>query len=341
MRNSRKRKQNEDSSSSSSSKLDRHKIPHHHQYPDFNFGDSYNRSTPHLDSGHHVFEESGIRVSPEDVVKVLKLCYDCPGSAVKFFRWTSVQLNDRNSAQAWDLIVDLLGRNCLFEAMWDAIKSMRKEFLLSMATFKSVFDNYVVSDRVQDAIKSFEVMDQYGIPSDVASLNCLLYAICSHGKTRLAENYIPFVKERIRVDAETYTILLEGWEREREVGRARLTFSEMVSDIGWDKRNTRAYDSFLKGDVRSAKVVWGAIVGKNSFLPNAAMYKSLISLYCNTRDFDAAEKLLDEVVYYQAFPDSETYGLLFHCLIQHKRLREAIPVFKEMVKNEFVPMHQD
>ncbi|KAG6392576.1 hypothetical protein SASPL_146800 [Salvia splendens] len=420
MRNSRKRSQDEDSSSSSSSKLDRHKMAHHHRYPDFNFGDSYNQFTPHLDSGHRVFgkrtnsapyheapsvapklkilcdivaktpatavesvlEESGVRVCPEDVVKVLKLSYDCPGSALKFFRWASLQLNERHSAQAWDLIVDLLGRNCLFEAMWDAIKSMRKEFLLSLATFKSVFDNYVVSDRVQDAITSFEVMDQYGIPSDVAALNCLLYAICSHGKTRLAENYFRIVKERVRVDGETYAILLEGWEREREVGRARFTFSEMVSDIGWDKRNARAYDSFLctliegpdgmreamkdfnamtergcypgmkffkfaidesvrKSDVRSAKVVWDAIVGKNVCLPNAAMYKSLISLYCSTREFDAAEKLLDEMVYYQAFPDSETYGVLFHSLIEHKRLREAIPVFKEMVKNEFVPMHQD
>ncbi|XP_042045219.1 uncharacterized protein LOC121791281 [Salvia splendens] len=112
---------------------------------------------------------------------------------------------------------------------------MRKEFLLSMATFKSVFDNYVVSDRVHDAITSFVVMDQYGIPRDVAALNCLLYAICSHGKTQPAENYFRIVKERVRVDAE----------REREVGRAQVTLSEMVSDIGWDKRNARAYDSFL------------------------------------------------------------------------------------------------
>nr|AYM01008.1 pentatricopeptide repeat protein [Salvia miltiorrhiza] len=420
MRKSRKRSQGEDSSSSSSSKLDTHKKPHHHRNSDFNFRDSYNHFTPRRDSGHHVLgkrsnlasyheapslppklkilceivaqtpavtvervlEDTGIRVGSEDVEKVLKLCYDYPGSAVKFFRWASKQLNNRHSANAWDLVVDLLGKNCLFEAMWDAIKSMRNEFLLSMATFKSVFVNYVSSDRVQDAILSFEVMDQYGIPSGVVALNTLLYAICSHGKTRLAENYFRIVKEKIRVDAETYAILLEGWEREGEVGRARLTFSEMVVDIGWDKRNTRSYDSFLctlimgpdgmreamkdfgamaergcypgikffkfaidesvrKSDVRSAKVVWDAIVGKNICLPDTVMYKSLISLYCNAKDFDAAEKLLDEMVYHQAFPDSETYGLLFHFLIKHKRLREATRVFKEMVKNEFVPLQQD
>lgn len=329
-----------------------------------------------------ILEDTGIRVSSEDVMEVLKLSYDHPGSAVKFFRWASVQLNNRHSGYAWDLVVDLLGKNCLFDAMWDAIKSMRKEFLLSIATFKLVFVNYVICDRVQDAIMSFEVLDQYGVQCDVAALNTLLYAMCSHGKTRLAENYLRIVKEKIRVDAETYAILLEGWEREGEVGRARVTFAEMVADIGWDKRNTRAYDSFLctliegpdgmhdalkdfgaitdrgcfpgmkffkfaidesvgKSDVRSAKVVWDVIMRNNICLPDAVMYKSMISLYCNARDFEAAEKLLDEMVYYQAFPDSETYGLLFHFLIKHKRLREATPVFKEMVKNEFVPMLED
>ncbi|KAG6383076.1 hypothetical protein SASPL_157187 [Salvia splendens] len=153
-----------------------------------------------------------------------------------------------------------------------------------MATFKSVFDNYVVSDRVHDAITSFVVMDQYGIPRDVAALNCLLYAICSHGKTQPAENYFRIVKERVRVDAE----------REREVGRAQVTLSEMVSDIGWDKRNARAYDSFLCTLIEGR--VMSLIVGKNICLPNAAMYKSLISLYCSTRDFDAAEKLCNGII---------------------------------------------
>lgn len=329
-----------------------------------------------------ILDDTGIRVSEEDVEEVLKLSYGYPGSAVKFFRWSSFQLNNKHSQYAWNLVVDLLGKNGLFDAMWDAIKSMKKELLLSLAAFKSVFSNYVIANRVQEAILSFEVMDQYGVPRDIAALNSLLGAICRDGKTQLAKDYLGIVKEKIMVDAETYAILLEGWESEGDVGRARQTFSEMVIDIGWDKRNMRAYDSFLctllkgpegmrevlnffdtmtdrgcypgmkffkfsidecarKSDARSAKVVWEAMVGKNICRPDTVIYKSLISLYCNVKDFDSAEKLLDEMVYNGAFPDSETYGLLFHFLIKHRRLRDATPVFKEMVKNEFVPMQQD
>lgn len=420
MKNSRKRSHGGESSSSSSSKIDRHKKPHHQRHPDHNSRGSFNLVSTHRGLDSHVMckrsdfvsyleapslppkvkilceivaktpaatvervlEDTGVRVSCEDVEEVLKLSYESPGSAVKFFRWASFQLNNRHSSYAWDLIVDLLGKNCLFDAMWDALKSMKKELLLSLATFKSVFFNYVIADRVQDGITSFEVMDQYGVPRDVAALNSLLYAMCRHGKTQMAEDYFRTVKEKIRGNAETYAILLEGWESEGDVIRAGYTFSEMVIDIGWDKGNTRAYDSFLctliegpggmrevlkhfkamterecypgmkffkfsidecerRSDVKSAKVVWDAMTGKNICLPDTVMYKSLISLYCNGKDFDSAEKLLDEMVYYKAFPDSETYGLLFHFLIKHKRLREATPVFKEMVKNEFVPMQED
>ncbi|KAG8384164.1 hypothetical protein BUALT_Bualt04G0089700 [Buddleja alternifolia] len=416
MRNARKRSYDEDSSSSSSSKIDKRSHRHRHT----STAPINNHVAPHHNSHHQlmgkrsnfisyteisglppkvkilceiiaktpavtverVLEETGIMLSQVDVEEVLKLSYGFPGSAVKFFRWSSFQLNNKHSPHAWNLVVDLLGKNLLFDAMWDAIKSMRKEMLLTLATFASVFSSYVIANRVQEAILSFEVIDQYGIPRDVVALNALLRSICRDGKTQQAKEYLGIMKDKIRVDAETYAILLEGWEKEGDVGRARQTFSDMVIDIGWDKNNISAYDSFLctllkgsegmrevlkffdtmtdrgcypgvkffkfsidecvrKSDARGAKVIWEAMVGKNICRPDTVMYKSLISLYCNVKDFSSAEKLLDEMVYNGAFPDSETYGLLFHFLIKQRRVRDATPIFKEMVKNEYVPMQQD
>lgn len=40
-----------------------------------------------------------------------------------------------------------------------------------------------------------------------------------------------------------------------------------------------------------------------------------------------------------AFPNSETYNVFLHYMIKNKRLREIATVFKEMVKNEFLPTH--
>lgn len=60
-------------------------------------------------------------------------------------------------------MVDLLGRNSKFEPMWDAIRSMRNEGVLSLATFVSVFETYCYAGRVDEAIISFDVLDRCGI----------------------------------------------------------------------------------------------------------------------------------------------------------------------------------
>ncbi|KAI8009435.1 Pentatricopeptide repeat-containing protein [Camellia lanceoleosa] len=199
----------------------------------------------HSLSVENVLDDTGIRVSQEDVEQVLKLSYGFPGPAVKFFKWSGFQLNDKHSPYAWNLVVDLLGKNCLFDAMWDAIKSMKKGGLIYLATFASIFSSYVAVDRVEDAIMTFEVMDQYGCPPDIVALNSLLSAICRDGKTAKAREFLRIAKDKIRPDADTYAILLEGCENERDVVSARQTFSEMVVEMGWDPKNVPAYDTFL------------------------------------------------------------------------------------------------
>ncbi|XP_021737133.1 pentatricopeptide repeat-containing protein At1g77360, mitochondrial-like [Chenopodium quinoa] len=201
-------------------------------------------STPPL-SVAKVLDDNGIRVTQEDVEQVLKLSYGCPAAAVKFFRWAGYQLNDRHSPYAWNLVVDLLGKNSLFDAMWDAIKSMKEEGILSLATFASVFSSYVLGNRVDETFMTFEVMDQYGVPRDIVALNSLLSVICREGKTEKADEFLRIAKDKIRLDADSFAILLEGWENEGNVAGAKRTFGEMVEEIGWDPRNVPAYDSFL------------------------------------------------------------------------------------------------
>lgn len=329
-----------------------------------------------------VLDKTLIRVSQETVEQVLKFSYSHPGPAVKFFRWSAYQLNDKHSPYAWNLVVDLLGKNCLFDAMWDAIKSMKKENVLSLATFASVFSSYVVADRVKDAITTFDVMEQYGCKQDVFALNSLLSAICRDGKTIDAWQFLRVVDGRIKPDNDTYAILLEGWEKERDVANAKKTFGEMVIEVGWDPDNVPAYDSYLitllKGcdgiyetvnslkrmmergcnpgmtffklafeecltgqNLRGAEFIWGAMVGRIGFRPDTHMYNMMISLYCYSNETGAAMKLLDEMVYNGAFPDIQTYNILFEFLVKGRKLWEASGLFNEMVKNENVLNHEN
>ncbi|KAK4801631.1 hypothetical protein SAY86_022118 [Trapa natans] len=60
-------------------------------------------------------------------------------------------------------------------------------------------------------------------------------------------------------------------------------------------------------------------------------------MYCYENEFDSATRLLDEMICNGAFPDEETYNVLFKFLIRGRKLGDASAIFTEMIKNECLP----
>ncbi|KAF5749116.1 Tetratricopeptide repeat-like superfamily protein isoform 1 [Tripterygium wilfordii] len=331
------------------------------------------RASPHdIESA---LSSSGIAPTQDIVNEVLRFSYNYPSSAVKFFRWVGLSL--KHSALSWNLVVDLLGKNGLFEPMWDAIRSMKQEGVLSLATFVSVFGTYCVSNRFDEAIMSFEVMEKYGVQQDVVAVNSLLSAICREkNQTSKALEWLERIKSKIPPNGDTYAILLEGWERDGNVAKAMTTFGEMVVHIGWSPENMSAYDTFLTTLVRghqcpdavkflklmkgnnclpglkffsnaldilikqndsSHAILLWDIMVGSGLVPNLIMYNAMIGLLCDNNEIHDAIRLLDDMVFHGAFPDSLTYNMIFQCLIKDKKVREVGKFFVEMIKNEWPP----
>eukprot|EP00262_Sarcandra_glabra_P002775 TRINITY_DN13170_c0_g1_i1.p1 TRINITY_DN13170_c0_g1~~TRINITY_DN13170_c0_g1_i1.p1 ORF type:complete len:484 (+),score=49.75 TRINITY_DN13170_c0_g1_i1:231-1682(+) len=321
---------------------------------------------------------SGIPPLPEYIEEVLKLSYGYPAAAVKFFRWAG--LSSKHSPYSWNLMVDLLGKNKLFEAMWDAIRSMKQEGVLSLATFTSVFGSYCLADMVKEALMTFDVLERYGIQQDVVAVNSLLSAICRENQTSKALEFFERVKANIQPDGDTFAILLEGWEKEGNVTKAKNTFGEMVIRLGWNSDNMSAYDAFLTTLVRGLQAdeainflrvmkgknclpgmkffsnaldiliklkdsthalpLWDIMVG-SGLVPNLVMYNSMIALFCDNAEIDSACRFLDEMPFHGAFPDSLTYNMIFQCLVKRRKVRKAASFFSEMTKNEWPPTHSN
>ncbi|KAL3719488.1 hypothetical protein ACJRO7_004452 [Eucalyptus globulus] len=290
-----------------------------------------------------VLGDAGIGVGQEDVEDVLKLSYAFPGAAVKFFRWAGHQLKDDHSPYAWNLVVDMLGKNALFDAMWDAVKSMQKKGLLSLASFASVFSSYVIAGSLPEAIMTFEVMDQYGMPPDVVALNSLISAICRDGKTVDAVDFLQVVKERIRPDADTYAILLEGWENEGNVTGARRTFAEMVTEIGWDPANLPAYSSFLctllKGPSGMSEALkYFGTMSDHQCYPGMKFFQDALEECIKCADSKGASFLWEAMVgRVGCRPDTEMYNsmIALHCDTDHIDVAERL--LDEMVYNGAFP----
>ncbi|KAH6820421.1 hypothetical protein C2S53_002579 [Perilla frutescens var. hirtella] len=318
---------------------------------------------------------SQMQAEPEFVQQVLKHSYNTPSAASKFFRWAG--LGRKHTPYSWNLMVDLLGKNKLFDPMWDAIRSMKLEGLLSLTTFVSVFENYCIDGKLDEAVMTFDVMGRYGIQPDIIAVNSLLSAMCREDKrTVKALEFFERIKAKIPPDADSYAILLEGCEKEGNVAKAKTTFGEMVIRVGWSPEYMYAYDAFLNTLVRGshgdeAIKFLQVMKGKNclpglrffsnaldmfvkqndsahaillwdimvgsGLIPDLMMYNVIISLLASNNDIDNAFRLLDEMVFHGAFPNSLTYNMIFGCLIKNGKVREVGKFFIEMIKNEWDP----
>lgn len=276
-------------------------------------------------------------------------------------------------------MVDILGKNRMFEQMWDAIRSMKQEGVLSLSTFASVFGSYCEARRFDEAIMSFDVMDMYGVRQDVLAVNSLLSVICREDNQMMkALEFFERIKGSIPPDGDSFAILLEGWKNEGNVIEAKKTFGEMVDRFGWSPQHILSYETLLTTLIRRAmanealkflKVMKGenCLPGLNFFsnaldilvkqnnsthavvlwdimvgsglMPNLIMYNAVIGLLCNNDDLDNVFRFLDEMVFNGAFPDSLTYNMIFQCLIKNKKVREVEKFFHEMIKNEWPPTH--
>ncbi|EEF29924.1 pentatricopeptide repeat-containing protein At1g77360, mitochondrial [Ricinus communis] len=293
-----------------------------------------------------ILDETGLYVSQYDVEQVIKLSYSFPGPAVKFFRWAGFRLQDNHSPYSWNLVVDLLGKNCLFDAMWDAIKSMKSKELVSLATFASVFGSYVTAGRVKDAIFTFEVMNQYGVVRDVVALNSLLSAICRDGKTVDAVDFLFVAKNSIKPDADTFAILLEGWEKELNLVNSRQTFDEMVREIGWDPANTPAYDTFLctllMGRIGFNEVIeFLEIMKEKRCCPGMRFFRAAIEECLKVNDVRVAGLIWEVMMETNGFrPDIEMYNLMISLYCYTNNTDIALRFLDEMVYNGVFPDRQ-
>lgn len=318
----------------------------------------------------------GIKVTTELVEEVLKNSYKAGEAALKFFHWSVNLLGGKHSPYAWNLLVDVLGNNKMFDAMWDAAKSMKADGILSRQTFATIFTSYAMAEKANEAMMTFEVMEHYGCPQDVGAFNCLLCALCRCKQTTKALEFCKKMGDKFPPDADTYAILLEGWEKEGNAAKAKKTFGEMIARLGWDPLNTAAYNAFLGtlcklGQVDEALKFLHVMRSRNCFpdksffstavhalclqnradeagmvfetmmrcghIPSTTTYNSMISAYCYAGRMDDCYRIFDGMVFNGAFPDSVTYNTIFQTLLKARQMEEAASIFREMTRNEYDP----
>lgn len=292
---------------------------------------------PPLMGVENALNQLGLAVSVQFVEDVLKMSHGAGMDALKFFRWAGLRLGRKHSPLAWNLLVDLLGKEKLFDAMWDCVKIMRTESIVSMDTISSMFGNYAQAGKIEEARMTFDVLDQYGCRKDAVALNCFLSALCRYNHVKPAVEFFDKMKDKITPDADTYALLLEGLENEGNVSKAKTTFGEMIIRVGWLPNNIAAYNAFLTNLVNCSQVEEALkflhVMKTKKCFPDLSFFCNTLQVLYQRKDPKYAFPLWEMMKQSGMAPDLPTYNAMIGvcCCAIPSQVEIAYRLMDEMV----------
>ncbi|XP_058761345.1 pentatricopeptide repeat-containing protein At5g12100, mitochondrial-like [Vicia villosa] len=128
--------------------------------------------------------------------------------------------------------------------------------------------------------------------ASIIDFDLLLFTLCKKKHVMQAQKFFDQIKSRFSLTAKTYSILISGWGKVGDSGKARELFEEMLEQ-GCDV-DLLAYNNMLDalckgGHVDKAMDFFNDVLSK-SVGPDAFTYSIFIRAYCDADNFTLALK---------------------------------------------------
>ncbi|CAI9114122.1 OLC1v1014772C1 [Oldenlandia corymbosa var. corymbosa] len=294
-----------------------------------------------------VLDESGVNLSHDLVVDVLERFKHARKPAFRFFCWASRRSDYAHDSRTYNAMMSILGKTRQFETMVSVLEEMGEKGLLTMETFIISMKAFVAAKERKKAIGMFELMKKYKLKVGVETVNCLLDAM---GRAKLGkEAQIMFQKleHRFTPNLQTYTVLLNGWCRVKnlvEAGKKRLReaadyFDEMMKS-GCEP-DAGVYTCLLTGYGNEKKMdkVYGLLkdMKDKGYPPDAQLFNALIKLMTNRRMPDDAVRIYKKMINTGIEPTIHTYNMMMRSFFANRNYDMGIAVWEEMNKKGCCP----
>lgn len=314
-------------------------------------------------------DQSGVRVSTDVVEEVLKRFENAGMLAHQFFEWAGKQRNYEHSIKAYHNMIESMAKIRQYQIMWDLVNIMRSKGMLNIETFCIIMRKYARAQKVDEAVYTFNVMEKYDVPPNLAAFNGLLSALCKSKNVRKAQEIFDNMKDRFVPDSKTYSILLEGWGREPNLPKAREIFREMVEvncepdivtygimvDIlckaGRADEAIEVVKDMDSTGCRPTSFIYSVLVHtygienriedavdtflemeRNGVKADVAVYNALIGAFCKVNKHKDVDRVLNEMNYKGVRLNSRTCNIILNSLIGRGETDEAFKVFRRMIK---------
>ncbi|KAJ1685564.1 hypothetical protein LUZ63_016954 [Rhynchospora breviuscula] len=315
-----------------------------------------------LISHHNPFHPSesplqltGVGFSNELLTQTLLRLRNYSKPAFSLFIWARDHIrrieNGHVSADAYDLIIDSLGRARQFDAVWRVLIEMGQDGVgPTNKTFAVVIRRHVAAGFTREAIRAFDDMEAFiGREPDKEEFCMLLDTLCKYKFPKIAMELFNKRKYKYEPDEKMYTVLIYGWCRTSQLDRATKLLDEMI-DRGIEP-NIVTYNTLLNGicrhvslhpETRFDRTIKSAEellmeMRRRGIQPDVTSYSIVLHVYSRAHKPELTLCKFRAMKEQGISPSIATYTSVVKCLTSCGRLEDAYELLDEMSNNGIQP----
>ncbi|KOM53656.1 hypothetical protein LR48_Vigan09g231500 [Vigna angularis] len=279
-----------------------------------------------------VLDECGVRLSHDLVVEVLQRFKHARKPAFRFFCWAGKRPGFAHDSRTYNCMMRVLGRTRQFETMVALFEEMGEKGLLTMETFSIAIKAFSEAKQRKKVVWIFDLMKKHGFKVGVDVINFLLESLGTAKLGKEAQAVFEKLRDRFIPNLQTYTILLSGWCRLKNLLEAGRVWNEMID--GGFKPDIVAHNIMLEGLLKCKKKsdaikLFGIMKAKGPS-PNVRSYTIIIQDFCKQKMTREAIEYFDEMVDRGCQPDVALYTCLITGFGRQKKMDMVYNLLKEM-----------
>jgi pentatricopeptide repeat protein len=286
-----------------------------------------------------VLDEMKLDLSHDLIVEVLERFRHARKPAFRFFCWAAERQGFAHDSRTYNSMMSILAKTRQFETMVSVLEEMGTKGLLTMETFTIAMKAFAAAKERKKAVGIFELMKKYKFKIGVETINCLLDSLGRAKLGKEAQVLFDKLKERFTPNMMTYTVLLNGWCRVRNLIEAARIWNDMI-DHGL-KPDIVAHNVMLEGLLRSMKksdaIKLFHVMKSKGPCPNVRSYTIMIRDFCKQSSMETAIEYFDDMVDSGLQPDAAVYTCLITGFGTQKKLDTVYELLKEMQEKGHPP----
>ncbi|KAJ6723348.1 hypothetical protein OIU74_007837 [Salix koriyanagi] len=259
-----------------------------------------------------VLDECGINLSHDLVIEVLERFRHARKPAFRFFCWAAEKPGFVHDSRTYHSMMIILAKARQFETMMSMLEEMGEKRLLTLETFSIAMRAFAAAKERKKAVGIFELMKNHKYKVGVETINALLDSLGRAKLGKEAQALFGKLEGRFTPDLRTYTVLLNGWCRVKNLMEAGRIWNEML-DRGF-KPDIVTHNIMLEGLLRSHRrsdaIKFFEVMKAKGPSPDVRSYTILIRDLCKQTKMKEAVGYFYEMVDSGCHPDAAVYTCL-------------------------------